>query len=62
MSSYEYEKEKLITKVVQETGVQESIVKCWLENYQTLPCRAIQGSCKNIKDCQMLESKRYRGY
>ena len=58
--SNEYNKEKAITKIVQETGYDENTVNCWYENYQTLPCRAIQGCCENKMTCMLLEGKGYR--
>lgn len=57
MSEERQTEEAIINIIHKRSGFEESVIGCWLSNYQSPPCQALHGSCKNLYVCQLLENR-----
>lgn len=57
MSQMTNDEELVVSIIHKRSGFEESVIGCWLSNYQSPPCQALHGSCKNLYVCQLLENR-----
>ncbi len=48
--------ELVIEKIGKSTGYDRDVIGCWYHNYQLPQCSILNGSCKHLYICQLLEN------
>lgn len=42
--------------------ITEDIIDCWRNNYNSISCEMLHGSCKNLYKCQILDNNYKNNY